>query len=66
MVRRIENVWLLKVIGVCELITAGFMLYFSPLVIGIIAAVILTLLAINSFYQAHKCYQRQYSPQKED
>lgn len=65
--KRIENVVLLKVIGSCELVAAVAMLYFFrdeiPAVIG---AVILLGLSANSFYQAHKCYQRQYTPKKTD
>ncbi|PHS69291.1 MAG: hypothetical protein COB23_06645 [Methylophaga sp.] len=63
--KRIENVILLKVIGSFELIAALAMLYFFmdevPAVIG---AVILLGLSANSFYQAHKCYLRQYHPHK--
>lgn len=65
--KRIENVVLLKVIGACELIVGLAMIYFFidkvPAVIG---GVILLGLSANSFYQAHKCYQRQYAPRKED
>lgn len=65
--KRIENVVLLKVIGSCELIAALAMFYFFyedvPALIG---AVILLGLSANSFFQAHKCYQRQYSPKKHD
>lgn len=65
--KRIENVVLLKVIGSCELIAALIMFYFFhddiPAVIG---GLILLGLSANSFYQAHKCYQRQYSPKKSD
>lgn len=65
--KRIENVVLLKVIGTCELLVALAMFYFyreeTPALVG---GVILLGLAANSFYQAHKCYQRQYSPKKND
>jgi hypothetical protein len=65
--KRIENVVLLKVIGTCELIVALALFYFYhddiPPMIG---GVILLGLSANSFYQAHKCYQRQYSPKKND
>lgn len=65
--KRIENVVLLKVIGTCELIAALAMFYFFyedvPALIG---AVILLGLSANSFFQAHKCYKRQYSPKKND
>lgn len=67
MVKRIENVVLLKVIGTCELIAALAMLYFFhediPAVIG---GVILLGLSANSFIQAHKCYKRQYKPVDDD
>ena len=63
--KRIENVLLLKVIGSCELIAALVMFYFFyediPALIG---GVILLGLSANSFIQAHRCYQRQYSPRK--
>jgi hypothetical protein len=65
--KRIENVVLLKVIGSCELIAALAMIYFyHEDVPALIGAVILLGLSANSFYQAHKCYQRQYSPKKND
>ncbi len=65
--KRIENVVLLKVIGSCELLAAIAMFYFySDEVPALIGAVLLLGFAINSFYQAHKCYQRQYTPKKED
>ena len=61
--KRTENVVLLKVIGTFELLAALAMLYFFyedvPAIIG---GIILLGLSINSFVQAHKCYQRQYSP----
>lgn len=67
MVKRTENVVLLKIIGTIELVAGIAMIYFFddelPALIG--GAVLLGLSA-NSFYQAHKCYQRQYSPKKED
>jgi len=66
-IKRTENVVLLKVIGTLELLAALGMFYFyhneTPAVIG---GMILLGLSANSFYQAHKCYQRQYSPKKED
>lgn len=65
--KRIENVVLLKVIGSCELIVALAMFYFFyediPALIG---GLILLGLSVNSFIQAHRCYQRQYSPKKND
>lgn len=65
--KRIENIVLLKVIGSCELIVALAMFYFFhediPALIG---GVILLGLSANSFFQAHKCYQRQYTPKKPD
>lgn len=64
--KRIENVVLLKVIGTFELLAALAMFYFFyqdvPAIIG---GIILLGLSINSFYQAHKCYQRQYSPRED-
>ena len=65
--KRTENVVLLKVIGSCELIAALAMFYFfQDTVPALIGAVILLGLSANSFYQAHKCYQRQYAPRKTD
>jgi len=65
--KRIENVVLLKVIGSAELIAALAMFYFyHDNVPAIIGGLILLGLSVNSFYQAHKCYQRQYSPRKDD
>jgi len=65
--KRIENVILLKVIGSCELLVALAMIYFfQDEVPALIGAVILLGLSANSFYQAHKCYIRQYSPKKDD
>ncbi|HDZ16172.1 MAG TPA: hypothetical protein ENI26_06285 [Methylophaga aminisulfidivorans] len=65
--KRIENVVLLKVIGSVELIFALAMFYFFyhdiPALVG---GFILLGLSANSFYQAHKCYQRQYSPRNSD
>ena len=65
MIKRTENVVLLKVIGSCELALAVAMFYFFydniPAVIG---GLILLGLSANSFVQAHKCYKRQYSPKK--
>lgn len=66
MVKRTENVVLLKIIGTVELAAAIAMIYFFhdkfPALIG---GVVLIGLSVNSFYQAHKCYQRPYSPKKE-
>lgn len=63
MVKRTENVVLLKIIGSCELIAGLAMLYFFyediPAIIG---GLILIGLSVNSFIQAHKCYKRQYKP----
>ncbi len=65
--KRTENVVLLKIIGSCELLAALAMIYFfSDTVPALVGAVILLGLAINSFYQAHKCYQRQYAPKKDE
>jgi len=65
MKKRIENVILLKVIGSGELLAALVMFYFfSDEVPALIGAVILLGLSVNSFVQAHKCYQRQYTPKK--
>ena len=61
--KRTENVVLLKIIGTFELLAALAMFYFFyedvPALIG---GLILLGLSINSFVQAHTCYQRQYSP----
>jgi len=65
--KRIENVVLLKVIGSGELIAALAMFYFfHEDVPALIGAVILLGLSANSFFQAHKCYQRQYAPKKDN
>lgn len=65
--KRIENIVLLKVIGSAELLAALAMFYFyHDSVPAIIGGLILLGLSANSFYQAHKCYQRQYSPRKDD
>lgn len=65
--KRIENVVLLKVIGSCELLAALAMFYFySDEVPALIGGLVLLGLSANSFFQAHKCYQRQYSPKKDD
>lgn len=65
--KRIENVVLLKVIGSAELLAALAMFYFyHENVPAIIGGLILLGLSANSFYQAHKCYQRQYSPKKDE
>lgn len=61
--KRIENVVLLKVIGTFELLAAlAMFFFFYEEVPAIIGGIILLGLSINSFVQAHKCYQRQYSP----
>ena len=63
--KRIENVVLLKVIGVCELLAAlAMIVFFRDEVPALIGAVILLGLSANSFYQAHRCYQRNYIPKK--
>lgn len=63
--KRTENVVLLKVIGTAELLAALAMFYFfRDQVPALIGGVVLLGLSANSFYQAHKCYQRQYSPKK--
>lgn len=65
--KRIENVVLLKVIGSCELLAAIAMFYFySDEIPALIGGLVLLGLSANSFYQAHKCYQRQYTPKKDD
>lgn len=65
--KRIENVVLLKVIGSAELIAALAMFYFfHEDVPALIGGVILLGLSANSFFQAHRCYQRQYSPKKDE
>lgn len=67
MIKRTENVVLLKVIGTCELLAAiGMFYFFNDDVPALIGALILLGLAANSFYQAHKCYQRQYNPRADD
>ena len=67
MAKRIENVVLLKVIGTFELIAAIAMVYFfMDETTALIVAVALVGFAAHSFYQAHKCYQGQYAPKKED
>ncbi len=61
--KRTENVVLLKVIGSFELLAAlAMFFFFYEEVPAIIGGIILLGLSINSFVQAHKCYQRQYSP----
>jgi len=66
MIKRTENVVLLKVIGTVELIVAIALFYFfsDAGIVALIAPVLLLGFAVNSFYQAHKCYKRQYSPKK--
>ena len=63
--KRTENVVLLKVIGTCELLAAiGMFYFFNDNVPAVIGGLILLGLSANSFYQAHKCYQRQYTPKE--
>lgn len=68
MVKRTENVVLLKVIGTVELVAAAGLFYYfkDEGMMAWIAPVLLLGFSANSFYQAHKCYKRQYSPKKED
>ena len=63
--KRTENIVLLKIIGTVELLAAIAMFYFfREEVPALIGAVLLLGFSANSFYQAHKCYQRQYAPKK--
>jgi len=64
MMKRTENVVLLKVIGTVELIVAAALFYFfkDSGLVAMIAPVLLLGFSANSFYQAHKCYKRQYAP----
>lgn len=65
--KRTENFVLLKIIGTVELLAAIAMFYFfREEVPALIGAVLLLGFSANSFYQAHKCYQRQYAPKKAD
>jgi hypothetical protein len=65
--KRIENVVLLKVIGTVELVAAVAMFwFFRDEIPALIGGIVLLGLSANSFYQAHKCYKRQYNPKKED
>ncbi|NQZ54112.1 MAG: hypothetical protein HRT93_07650 [Piscirickettsiaceae bacterium] len=65
--KRTENIVLLKIIGTVELLAAIAMFYFfREEVPALIGAVLLLGFSANSFYQAHKCYQRQYAPKKTD
>lgn len=67
MVKRTENVVLLKVIGIFELVVAVAMIYFySEQTPALVGGIVLLGFSVNSFYQAHKSYKRQYSPKKED
>jgi len=68
MVKRTENVVLLKVIGTVELIVALALFYYfkDSGLVALIAPVLLLGFSANSFYQAHKCYKRQYSPKKDE
>lgn len=68
MVKRTENVVLLKVIGTVELIVAAALFYYfkDAGIVALIAPILLLGFSVNSFYQAHKCYKRQYTPKKED
>jgi hypothetical protein len=40
--------------------------FFREEVPALIGAVLLLGFSANSFYQAHKCYERQYAPKKTD
>ena len=65
--KRTENFVLLKIIGTVELLAAIAMFYFfREEVPALIGAVLLLGFSANSFYQAHKCYHRQYAPKKAD
>jgi hypothetical protein len=65
--KRTENVVLLKIIGAVEFLAAIAMFYFfREEVPALIGAVLLLGFSANSFYQAHKCYERQYAPKKTD
>ncbi|PHS26138.1 MAG: hypothetical protein COA83_03620 [Methylophaga sp.] len=67
MVKRTENVVLLKTIGTVELVAGIAMIYFfRDEIPALIGGLVLLGLSANSFYQAHKCYKRQYNPKKED
>lgn len=68
MVKRTENVVLLKVIGTVELVVALALFYYfkDSGMMALIAPVLLLGFSANSFYQAHKCYKHQYAPKKED
>jgi len=68
MIKRTENVVLLKVIGTVELLVALALIYFfkDEGMVAMIAPALLLGFSVNSFYQAHKCYKRQYSPKKDD
>jgi len=67
-IKRTENVVLLKVIGTVELLVALALFYFfkDSGFVALIAPLLLLGFSANSFYQAHKCYKRQYTPKKED
>jgi len=61
--KRVENVVLLKVIGVCELLAGVAMIYFyHEEVPALVGGVLLFGFAANSFFKAHKSYKYQYSP----
>ncbi len=67
-IKRTENVVLLKIIGTIELLIAIALIYFfnGEGLVAMIAPALLLGFSANSFYQAHKCYKRQYSPKKDD
>jgi hypothetical protein len=67
LMKRIENVVLLKVIGTIELLAAIAMFYFfTDKVPALLTGLALLGFSANSFYQAHKCYQQQYQPKKNE
>lgn len=68
MVKRTENVVLLKIIGTVELLVALALFYYfkDAGMVALIAPVLLLGFSANSFFQAHKCYKRQYAPKKEE
>jgi hypothetical protein len=61
--KRIENVVLLKVIGICELLAGVAMIYFyHDEVPALVGGLLLLGFSANSFFKAHKNYKFQYSP----
>ncbi len=61
--KRVENVVLLKVIGVFELAAGLAMIYFfNDEVPAVIGGVLLLGFSANSFFKAHKSYKLDYSP----